>query len=315
MSGLGGFGGCFDLAAAGFRDPILVAATDGVGTKLSIAQAVGDHRTIGIDLVAMCVNDIVTQGASPLFFLDYFATSRLSVDQAADVVTGIAKGCREAGCALIGGETAEMPGLYQGGDYDLAGFAVGGIERGEQLDGADICAGDVVLGLTSSGCHSNGFSLVRRVVDHIGLAYEAAAPFAEGQSVGQALLTPTRIYVKSCLAASRGRRVKGFAHITGGGLIENPPRILPDELAIRFDLSSWPLGAVFSWLRDIAHIEKYELLKTFNYGIGMVAVVDPTHEVAVTETLKAEGERVYRIGEVIPADGSGSRVHFEGSWA
>ena len=233
QAGLGGFGALFDLKAAGFRDPILVSTTDGVGTKLKVAITLDRHDTVGIDLVAMCVNDLVVQGAEPLFFLDYFATGRLSVEAGRAIVAGIAEGCRQAGCALVGGETAEMPGMYAGGDYDLAGFAVGAVERDAVIDGSRVAAGDVILGLASAGLHSNGFSLVRRVVEAEGLDYAAPAPFDPAQSLGSALLTPTRIYVRSCLAAARAGRVKAMAHITGGGLYENIPRVLPEGLGCR----------------------------------------------------------------------------------
>ncbi|HLY58908.1 MAG TPA: phosphoribosylformylglycinamidine cyclo-ligase, partial [Stellaceae bacterium] len=254
-AGLGGFGALFDLKAAGFSDPLLVATTDGVGTKLKVAIDSGIHDTVGIDLVAMCVNDLVVQGAEPLFFLDYYATGRLEVEAGRRIIAGIAAACREVGCALIGGETAEMPGMYAGGDYDLAGFAVGAVERGQALTGADVAEGDVVLGLASSGLHSNGFSLVRKVVRDAGLAYGDRAPFARESSLGEALLTPTRLYVRSCLAALRAGGLRALAHITGGGLVENIPRVLPDGLAARLDAASWTLPPVFRWLADTARIE------------------------------------------------------------
>ena len=299
MGEIGGFGGLFDLKAAGFTDPILVAATDGVGTKLKIAVETGIHRTIGIDLVAMCVNDIVVQGAEPLFFLDYFATGRLEPALAADVLEGIAAGCAEARCALIGGETAEMPGHYHGGNYDLAGFSVGAAERGTLLDGAAITEGCVVLGLASTGVHANGFSLVRRIVADAGLAYGDAAPFAE-TSLGEALLAPTRLYVRAALAAHRAGLVGGFAHITGGGLIDNIERILPDGLAVEIDPATWPLPAVFAWLANAGSIAPAELARTFNCGIGMVAIVDADKADDAQRILEAEGERVWRIGAVAP---------------
>ena len=306
---IGGFGGFFDLAATGYRNPVLVASTDGVGTKLKVALAAGLHDGVGIDLVAMCVNDIVVQGAEPLFFLDYFATGRLNPARAEAVIAGIAKGCRIAGCALIGGETAEMPGMYAEEDYDLAGFAVGAVERGQALTGAAIRSGDVVLGLASSGVHSNGYSLVRRIVADSGLDYVAMAPFAD-MSLGAALVTPTRIYVKPCLAAHKGGLLRGLAHITGGGLIENIPRILPDGLGVRLDAAAWTLPPVFRWLAAAGRIAPFELARTFNCGIGMVAVVAPSAADAATRLLEEAGETVYRIGSVVP-DAEG-RVTIDG---
>jgi phosphoribosylformylglycinamidine cyclo-ligase len=299
VGGLGGFGAVFDLKAAGFSDPLLIAATDGVGTKLKVAIAAGKHDTVGIDLVAMCVNDLVVQGAEPLFFLDYYATGRLDPEQGASIVAGIAEGCRLAGCALSGGETAEMPGLYGEGDYDLAGFALGAVERGALLDGTTVAAGDVVLGLGSTGLHSNGFSLVRKVVELGGLSYGAPAPFAPEQSLAEALLTPTRIYVKSCLAAIRAGGVKALAHITGGGLPENLPRVLPEDLAARIDAGSWPRPAVFDWLAQAGAIPAPDVWRTFNCGIGMVAVVDPGSAEALSARLSAGGEHVYRLGQIV----------------
>ncbi|MFZ4761737.1 MAG: phosphoribosylformylglycinamidine cyclo-ligase [Alphaproteobacteria bacterium] len=295
---LGGFGSVFDLKAAGFKDPLLVSSTDGVGTKLKVALATNRHETVGIDLVAMCVNDIIVQGAEPLFFLDYFATGKLEVTTAERVIAGIAKGCQIAGCALAGGETAEMPGMYGKGDYDLAGFALGAVERDELLTGHDIAAGDVVLGIASSGVHSNGFSLVRKLVEEQRLDYSASAPFDPSRSLGEALLTPTRIYVKACLAATRAKMVKGFAHITGGGLIDNIPRIIPDGLHVRIDTLSWQLPPVFRWLAKVGVLTAPELARTFNCGIGMVAVVSAEKAEALTALLAAEGETVYRIGVV-----------------
>src|SRR6201996_526715 len=256
---LGGFGALFDLKAAGYDDPLLVTTTDGVGTKLKVAIETGIHDTVGIDLVAMRVNDLLAQGAEPLMFLDYYATGKLDVEAAAAVVAGIAEGCRQAGCALVGGETAEMPGMYADGDYDLAGFSVGAAERGQLIDGSTVAAGDVLLGIASSGVHSNGFSLVRKVIDHAGLTFASPAPFAPGKSVGEALLTPTRIYVKSCLAAIKAGGVKALAHITGGGLIENVPRVLPDRAVAEIDAHAWPLPPVFAWLKKAASIEAQEL--------------------------------------------------------
>jgi phosphoribosylformylglycinamidine cyclo-ligase len=307
MAGLGGFGGLFDLKAAGYHDPVLVAATDGVGTKLRIAIDTGHVDGVGVDLVAMCVNDLVCQGAEPLFFLDYFATGKLDLDQAARVIEGIARGCEGAGCALIGGETAEMPGMYPAGDFDLAGFAVGAMECGGALpDG--VAEGDVLLGLASDGVHSNGYSLVRRIVGMSGLDWQADCPWGEG-TLGAALLAPTRLYVRPVLAAMVGGGVHGLAHITGGGLTENVPRVLPDGLGVEIDLGAWDLPGVFRWLAETGGLEECELLKTFNAGIGMVAVVAPDQADRVAQTLQAAGERVHRIGQVIPA---GDGVSYKG---
>ena len=301
MSGLGGFGALFDLKAAGYNDPILVAATDGVGTKLRIAIDTGNVDTIGIDLVAMCVNDLVCQGAEPLLFLDYFATGKLEVDQAARIIEGIAEGCAASGCALIGGETAEMPGMYHKGDFDLAGFAVGAMERGQDLP-AGVAVGDVLLGLASNGVHSNGYSFVRKVVELSGLTWDAPAPFADG-SLGAALLAPTRLYVKQALAAIRAGGVHGLAHITGGGLTENPPRVLPDGMACEIDLSSWELPPVFRWLATTANMAEAELLKTFNCGIGMMLVVAPDRAEAIAALLREAGETVVALGHVVEGQG------------
>ena len=301
MSGLGGFGALFDLKGAGYTDPVLVAATDGVGTKLRIAIDTGNVSTIGIDLVAMCVNDLICQGAEPLFFLDYFATGKLELDQATQIIEGIAKGCELSGCALIGGETAEMPGMYTEGDFDLAGFAVGAMERGAALpDG--VAAGDVLLGLASDGVHSNGYSLVRKVVEVSGHGWDADCPFGDG-NLGAALLAPTRLYVKPALAAIRAGGVHALAHITGGGLTENLPRVLPEGLGAQVDLSAWELPPVFKWLTATAGMEQAELLKTFNAGIGMVLAVSADRADAITELLQSEGETVVRIGQV--AEGAG----------
>ena len=309
MGGLGGFGALFDLKAAGYVDPVLVAATDGVGTKLRIAIDTGNVDTIGVDLVAMCVNDLVCQGAEPLFFLDYFATGKLDVDEATRIINGIAAGCAASGCALIGGETAEMPGMYHKGDFDLAGFAVGAMERGSDLP-RGVAEGDVLLGLASSGVHSNGYSFVRKVVELSGLGWDAPSPFSDG-TVGEALLAPTRLYVKPALAAIRAGGVHGLAHITGGGLTENPPRVLPEGLACRIDLGAWTLPPVFRWLAATANMPMPELLKTFNCGIGMIAVVDATQAEALTALLLAEGETVYRLGTIVPGEG----VIYQGSLA
>ncbi|MEO1363568.1 MAG: phosphoribosylformylglycinamidine cyclo-ligase [Pseudomonadota bacterium] len=300
-SALGGFGGLFDLKAAGFTDPVLVAATDGVGTKLRIAIDTGHVDGVGIDLVAMCVNDLVCQGAEPLFFLDYFATGKLEVDQAARIVEGIAAGCEASGCALLGGETAEMPGMYPEGDFDLAGFAVGAMERGTVLP-ANVTEGDVILGLASDGVHSNGYSLVRRVVEASGLNWDAACPWGAG-TLGAALLTPTRLYVRAALAAMAAGEVHGFAHITGGGLTENLPRVLPDGLGAAIDLTAWSLPPVFGWLAEQGGIAEAEMLKTFNAGIGMTVVTTPEAEAAVTAALQADGQTVYRIGTVTAGQG------------
>jgi phosphoribosylformylglycinamidine cyclo-ligase len=310
---IGGFGGLFDLKGAGFSDPVLVAATDGVGTKLKIAIETDRHETIGIDLVAMSVNDLVVQGAQPLFFLDYFACGKLLPEMAARVVKGIAEGCRMAGCALIGGETAEMPDLYRPDDYDLAGFAVGAAERGELLPRSDIAAGDALLGIASSGVHSNGFSLVRRVVTRCGLTWDARAPFDRALTLGEALLTPTRIYVKSCLAALRETKaVKGLAHITGGGFPDNIPRVLPDGLGVALDLARVPVPPVFRWLATAGGIAEPEMLRTFNCGIGMVAVVEAARADAVAAVLAREGETVLRLGAVEAVRGAAPQVAFGG---
>jgi phosphoribosylformylglycinamidine cyclo-ligase len=308
---IGGFGGLFDLKRAGFKDPVLVAGTDGVGTKVMIAIETGQHETIGIDLVAMSVNDLVVQGAEPLFFLDYFACGKLSPETGAQVVKGVAAGCREARCALIGGETAEMPGLYKGGDYDLAGFAVGAVERDQVLP-RGVAAGDVVLGLASSGLHSNGFSLARKVAAISGLGWDAPCRFASGMTLGEAMLVPTRIYVRSCLAAIRETGgVKALAHITGGGFTENIPRVLPHELAMRIDLACVPVLPVFKWLARTGGIAEPEMLRTFNCGIGMVAVVEAAKADALASLLTRDGEHVTRLGEVVTAQPSLPRVIYE----
>lgn len=309
---IGGFGGLFDLKAAGFTDPILVAANDGVGTKLKIAIDAGKHDTIGIDLVAMCVNDIVVQGAEPLLFLDYFATGKLDPNQGADIVSGIAEGCRQAGCALIGGETAEMPGMYHGNDYDLAGFAVGAAERGQLLPTDDVVEGDVLLGLASSGVHSNGYSLVRRVVETSGLKWSDRAPFADGPTLAEALLEPTRIYVKSLLKAIRETHgIKALAHITGGGFPENIPRVLPKEFSAELDLSAIDVPRVFSWLAATGGVAPEEMMRTFNCGIGMIAVVADSQAAQVAAVLQEAGETVTPIGRIVPRRDTG--VIYRGS--
>jgi phosphoribosylformylglycinamidine cyclo-ligase len=313
-SEIGGFGGLFDLRAAGYRDPVLVAANDGVGTKLKLAIDTGIHHTVGIDLVAMCVNDLVVQGAEPLFFLDYFATGKLDVDAAAAVIEGIAEGCRIAGCALIGGETAEMPGMYRHGDYDLAGFAVGAAERGELLPRRDIAAGDIILGLSSSGVHSNGFSLVRRIIEISGLGLEDRAPFAPESTLGSALLEPTRIYVKSVLSAIRQTgAIKAMAHITGGGFVDNIPRVLPRGLAAGIDLSAVVPLPVFRWLAASGGVSEREMLRTFNCGIGMVLVVDPGAAKAATQCLEELGEIVCLLGKL--EESAVGEVRFSGRLA
>jgi phosphoribosylformylglycinamidine cyclo-ligase len=332
---LGGFGGLFDLKRAGFRDPVLVAANDGVGTKLKIAIDTGLHDTIGIDLVAMCVNDLVVQGAEPLFFLDYFATGKLDVKTGTAVVSGIAEGCRQAGAALIGGETAEMPGMYQGGDYDLAGFAVGAVERGEILPRGDIVPGDVLIGLSSSGVHSNGYSLVRRLVKEAGLGWHDPAPFAfspsplgeragvRGASLAEALIAPTRIYVKPILAALEATggggpngAIKALSHVTGGGLSENLPRVLPNTVASTVDLTSWKVPPVFGWLARTGRLDDAEMLRTFNCGIGMIVVAEKARVGEVVAALKAAGENPFTIGTVTPPNGIKSSAKGKGdAWA
>ncbi len=313
---IGGFGGLFDLKAAGFTDPVLVAANDGVGTKLKIAIDADRHDTVGIDLVAMCVNDLVVQGAEPLFFLDYFATGKLDPDQGAAIVGGIAEGCRQAGCALIGGETAEMPGMYAGGDYDLAGFAVGAAERGKLLPAGDIAEGDVILGLSSSGVHSNGYSLVRKIVALSGLAWDAPAPFAEGKSLAEALMTPTRIYVKPLLKAIRETgAIKALAHITGGGFPENIPRVLPKHLAAEIDLDAVKAPAVFSWLSRTGGVAATEMLRTFNCGVGMIAVVSMEDVERVSAVLEAEGESVFTLGRMVARTEGAAGTSYKGTLA
>ncbi|MGZ8370664.1 MAG: phosphoribosylformylglycinamidine cyclo-ligase [Caulobacteraceae bacterium] len=296
---LGGFGALFDLKAAGYDDPLLVTTTDGVGTKLKIAIETGRHDTVGIDLVAMCVNDLLAQGAEPLMFLDYFATGKLDVETAKRVVAGIAEGCRQAGCALVGGETAEMPGMYADGEYDLAGFTVGAVSRDGVLPklGAQR-AGDVLIGLSSSGPHSNGYSLVRKVVERSGLDWEAPCPFAEGQTLAEALMAPTRIYVKSLLPLLKGGQIKGLAHITGGGLIENPPRAIADGLTPRFDWNAWEMPPVFGWLQETGGIETEEMRRAFNCGVGMVLIVGESDAEPVLAALLDAGEQAFVCGQL-----------------
>lgn len=307
----------FDLKAAGYRDPVLVSSTDGVGTKLKIAIAADNHATIGIDLVAMSVNDLVVQGAEPLFFLDYFATGHLDVTRATAVIAGIADGCRQAGCALIGGETAEMPGMYAAEDYDLAGFAVGAVERDAVITGETVVPGDVVLGLAASGPHSNGYSLVRRIVEKSGVAYDAPAPFAPAVSLGDALLAPTRIYVRSCLAAIRTGGVKSLAHITGGGLLENIPRVIPESVGVVIDMKTWPMLPVFQWLAREGEVAAEEMARAFNCGIGMMAVVSPDRAPAVRQAFEAAGETVHAIGSIVARKDDEPSVvldHMEDPW-
>ncbi len=307
---LGGFGGLFDLKAAGYKDPILVAANDGVGTKLKIAIETGQHATIGVDLVAMCVNDLLVQGAEPLFFLDYFSTGKLDVEVAREVIAGIAAGCHEAGCALIGGETAEMPGMYGGGDYDLAGFCVGAVERGGVLPRADIEVGDLLIGLPSSGVHSNGYSLVRKLVAGASLEWETPAPYAPDVSLAASLLTPTRIYVKPVLTAMHATggsgpdgAIKALAHITGGGLSENVPRVLSDQIGANIDLGAWIPPAVFSWLKTAGNLDDTEMLRTFNCGIGLVIVASRDRAGLVLKELREAGESPMIIGRIAPPRG------------
>ncbi|MES2034273.1 MAG: phosphoribosylformylglycinamidine cyclo-ligase [Pseudomonadota bacterium] len=300
--GLGGFGALFDLKAAGYEDPLLVSTTDGVGTKLKIAIETGLHDTVGIDLVAMCVNDLLAQGAEPLLFLDYFATGKLDVATATRVVAGIAEGCKLAGCALVGGETAEMPGMYADGEYDLAGFNVGAVNREGVLPRLDLQrAGDVLIGLASSGPHSNGYSMVRKVVERSGLAWDAPSPFSEGQTLAEALMAPTRIYVKSTMALIKAGRIKGLAHITGGGLIENPPRAIAEGLEPRFDWNAWTLPPVFQWLQETGGISEHEMRRTFNCGVGLLLIVGRDEAPEVLEALLEAGEDAFVCGELAKA--------------
>lgn len=311
-AGLGGFGALFDLRAAGYRDPLLVATTDGVGTKLKVAILANKHDTVGIDLVAMCVNDLVVQGAEPLLFLDYYATGKLDVAAGRAIVAGIAEGCRQAGCALVGGETAEMPGMYSDGDYDLAGFSVGAVEREHALTGSAVQAGDVVIGLASSGVHSNGYSLVRKLVEKSGLGYDSACPWDASKTLGDALLTPTRIYVKSTLAAVRAGTVRALAHITGGGLIENIPRVLPDGLGVTLDAAKWPLPPVFSWLMATGGLTPLDMARTFNSGLGMIAVVPADKAEQAIDILTKAGETVFTVGTVHAVKDGEARVTVTG---
>lgn len=299
---LGGFGALFDLKAAGFVDPLVVTTTDGVGTKLKIAIETGRHDGVGVDLVAMCVNDLLAQGAEPLLFLDYFATGRLEIESARRVIAGIAEGCRQAGCALVGGETAEMPGMYAGGDYDLAGFSMGAVERGHALPYLDRqSAGDVIIGIASSGPHANGYSLIRKIVEASGLGWGDDAPFARDHSLAQALMTPTRIYVKPVLPLMKAGLVKGAAHITGGGLIENPPRCIASGLKAEFDWDAWPLPPVFRWLAETGGVEAHEMRRTFNCGVGFILVVAPENAEPVLAALLNAGEAAFVCGQLTAA--------------
>ena len=296
MAGIGGFGALFEVPR-NLKEPVLVSGTDGVGTKLRLAFEWNRHDTVGIDLVAMSVNDILVQGAEPLFFLDYFACGKLSVDTAASVVQGIAKGCELAGCALIGGETAEMPGMYPDGEYDLAGFAVGAVEKADIIDGKQIAPGDVILGLASSGAHSNGFSLLRKILAHANVTPDQKF---DGKSFGEVVMAPTRIYVKSVLEAlkAHGRDIRGLAHITGGGLLDNVPRVLHDKVTARIHRDGWALPPLFQWLQEQGNVADDEMLRVFNCGIGMVVIVPAAQAEAVTATLQSQGETVYQLGEI-----------------
>ncbi|MFN3610388.1 MAG: phosphoribosylformylglycinamidine cyclo-ligase [Hyphomonas sp.] len=302
MGGLGGFGALFDLKAAGFTDPILVSGTDGVGTKLMLAFETGIHNTVGIDLVAMCANDVLAQGAEPLFFLDYFATGKLEGGIAEAVIAGIAEGCRRSGCALVGGETAEMPGMYPPGHYDLAGFVVGAVDREKVLPRmGDMKPGDVLIGIASSGPHSNGYSLIRRIVEREGLFYGGPSPFSNSETLGEALLTPTRLYAPLVMPLIRSGRIKGLAHITGGGITENTPRMCPDELVPRIDRAAWTPPPVFQWLQDAGQVDLEEMHRTFNMGIGLVLAVAPEEADAVMADLQAAGEDPRVLGELASA--------------
>ncbi|MEM9572299.1 MAG: phosphoribosylformylglycinamidine cyclo-ligase [Pseudomonadota bacterium] len=302
MGGLGGFGALFDLKKDGWDDPVLVSGTDGVGTKLMLAFETGIHDTVGVDLVAMCANDVLAQGAEPLFFLDYFATGHLDGGVAESVIAGIAEGCKQAGCALIGGETAEMPGMYPPGHYDLAGFVVGAVERERVLPRMDnMAAGDVLIGISSSGPHSNGYSLIRKVVERSGLSYQDPSPFLSNQSLGNALLIPTRLYSEAALPLIRDGLVKGLAHITGGGLTENTPRMCPDTLIPRIDRNAWSVPDVFRWLQETGNIAEDEMHKTFNMGIGMVFAVGPDDVDSVVNALEGLGEQPVIIGDLVQA--------------
>jgi len=317
MSGIGGFGALFDLKETGYKDPIMVSGTDGVGTKIKIAIDQDTHDTIGIDGVAMCANDIIVQGAEPLFFLDYFATGKLENHVAERVIAGVAKGCELSGCALIGGETAEMPGLYAAGDYDLAGFSVGAVERSDMITGEAICDGDVILGLASSGLHSNGFSLVRHIVKGTGMDYQAEAAFTDGKLLKDFLLEPTRIYVQSILEALKIKdadgkaAIHGMAHITGGGLWENVPRVLPDDLTAIIDCAAWDLPPVFRWLKEAGNLKPMDLATTLNTGIGMAVICSESHKAQLINSLESHGEKVFEIGKIQKRNGSDHNIVFE----
>ncbi len=301
MGGLGSFGALFDLKASGYEDPVLVSGTDGVGTKLMLAFETGIHNTVGIDLVAMCANDVLAQGAEPLFFLDYFATGKLEAGIAEAVISGIAEGCRQSGCALVGGETAEMPGMYPPGHYDLAGFVVGAVDRAKVLPRmSDMAEGDVLIGIASSGPHSNGYSLIRRIVERESLSYESPSPFSDG-TLGEALLTPTRLYSQAALPLIKGDLIKGLAHITGGGITENTPRMCPDHLAPRIDRSAWAPSPVFQWLQEAGGVELDEMHRTFNMGIGMIFAVAPDMAEIVMNQLRVVGEQPVILGDLVPA--------------
>ncbi|SFH47092.1 phosphoribosylformylglycinamidine cyclo-ligase [Modicisalibacter xianhensis] len=309
LGGLGGFGALCELPA-GYRQPVLVTGTDGVGTKLRLAMDLNRHDTIGIDLVAMCVNDLVVAGAEPLQFLDYYATGKLDVDIAADVVTGIGEGCLQAGCALVGGETAEMPGMYEGSDYDLAGFCVGVVEKSEILDGSKVAEGDILLGLASSGPHSNGYSLIRKILE---VSQADLDTDLDGQPLGDALLAPTRIYVKPLLSLIKesGVDVHALSHITGGGLLENVPRVLPAHLTARIDVRAWQRPAVFDWLQKQGNVAEREMYRVLNCGIGMIVAIPANQADAATRHLEAAGECVYRLGEIVARDGDEEQVRLE----
>ena len=304
MGGLGGFGAFFDVKAAGFKDPVIVSSTDGVGTKLKIAIETNSHATIGIDLVAMCVNDILVQGAEPLFFLDYFATGKLDVGTAETIIAGIAEGCKQSNCALIGGETAEMPGMYAAGDYDLAGFAVGAVERDQIITGETIKDGDAVIGISSSGVHSNGYSLVRKIVKDAGLTFADKAPFSTAETLAEALLTPTKIYTRQLMPLIKeAGLLKGMAHITGGGLLDNIPRVLPEGLGVKLDATKWEKPPVFAWLKSSGNVDPHEMARTLNCGIGMVVITAKENAARVIAHLVGAGEKAALIGTVTPASG------------
>ena len=308
MGGLGGFGAFFDVKGAGFKDPVIVSSTDGVGTKLKVAIDTNRHDSVGIDLVAMCVNDILVQGAEPLFFLDYFASGKLDVATAEQVISGIAEGCRQSNCALIGGETAELPGMYHDGDYDLAGFAVGAVERDAIITGETITAGDVVIGISSSGIHSNGYSLVRKIVKDAGLTFADKAPFSNSQTIGEVLMTPTKIYTRALMPLiKQAGTIKGMAHITGGGLTENIPRVLPDGIGVHLDMGKWVKPAVFGWLKKTADIDPSEMVRTLNCGIGMIVIASAENADKIVSHLNGAGEIASVIGQAVAVT-NGERV-------